>query len=539
MKSVMQHSFSQIPRVEIPRSVFNRSHAHKTTFNAGYLIPFLVDEVLPGDTFRCNANVFARMATQIVPVMDNLYLETFFFFVPNRLVWSHWANLMGEKADINDTTEYLVPTLESITVTEGSIHDYMGLPLGTVTSDEKINALPFRCYNKIFNDWFRSEDLVPMLDVLTGDGPDADVYEIKRRGKRHDYFTSCLPWPQKGDAVEIPLGSTAPVVGNGKTLGFTNGIQNFGIFADGSGTMSPDTTLYNVNIGTGYGSPAVPPTNRNTGAGIVANANSGLIADLSSATAATINSLRQAFQLQRMLERDARGGSRYTELIRSHFGVVSPDFRLQRSEYLGGGSHRIIINPVQQTSVTPPTGTQNATPMGSLAAFGLVHGQSGFNKSFTEHGYVIGLVNVRADLTYQQGLSRMWTRRTRYDFYWPSLAHLGEQEVLNQEIYFQDNDADDLQVFGYQERFAEYRYYPSRISGKFRSTATTPLDMWHLSQKFDNLPELNESFISDNPPIDRVVAVETEPQFLFDSYIEMNCARPMPVFSVPGLIDHF
>lgn len=538
MKSVMHHAFSQVPQAEIPRSVFNRSHAYKTTFNSGYLIPFLVDEVLPGDTFKCNANLFARMATQVVPVMDNLFMDTFYFFVPNRLVWDHWPNLMGEKLDINDTTEFLTPCLDGASVTPGDIYDYMGLPLGTITGNNVVNALPFRSYNLIVNEWFRDENLVAKLDVPTNDGPDPDVYSIVRRGKRHDYFTSCLPWPQKGDAIELPLGSTAPVYGDGTALGLRDGTENFGLIQAG-GFANYDKQVFGEAMGWSFGGAQSYPAGTKKAIGVVTSGSSGLLADLSAATASTINSLRQAFQLQRMLERDARAGSRYTELIRSHFGVISPDQRLQRPEYLGGGSQRIAIHPVQQTSVTPPDGTGNATPMGSLAAFGIASGRSGFTKSFVEHGFIIGLVNVRADLTYQQGLPRMFSRRTRYDYYWPALAHIGEQAVLNKEIYFSNNPTIDNTPFGYQERFAEYRYFPSKITGVFRSNAPGTLDVWHLSQKFTELPVLNESFINDNPPIDRVVAVPTEPQFLFDSYIEMECARPMPVYSVPGLIDHF
>lgn len=538
MKSVMQHSFSQIPKAEIPRSVFNRSHAHKTTFDAGLLVPFLVDEVLPGDTFKCHANIFCRMATQTVPVMDNLFMDTFFFFVPNRLVWDNWVNLMGEKEDIDDVTEYLVPCLDTVNVTVGSIFDHMGVPLGNISDNHIVSALPFRAVNLIFNEWFRDENLVAKVDVPKDLGPDdPDTYTLLRRGKRHDYFTSSLPWPQKGDAVELPLGGSAPVVTPlGKSLGLTDGFQNFGL-ADLAGVAIPDRDLYNVAVGTENVTPNYPAAHKRAW-GL---ADGSLVADLSSATAATINSLRQAFQLQRMLERDARGGSRYTELLRSHFQVVSPDFRLQRPEYLGGGSHRILINPVQQTSVTPPNGTGNATPMGTLAAFGLASGSSGFTKSFTEHGHILGFVNVRCDLTYSQGLPRMYSRRTRYDFYWPALAHLGEQAVLNKEIYFSNDEPLDNAPFGYQERYAEYRYKPSQITGLFRPAAANNLAVWHLSQKFNALPELNDDFIQDfsDEQVDRVIAVPSQPQFLFDSFIEMECARPMPVYSVPGLIDHF
>lgn len=532
-----QHLFSQIPSTQIPRSVFDRSHGYKTTFNSGFLVPFYVDEVLPGDSFKLTATLFARLATPIVPFMDNLYLETFFFFVPNRLVWDNWQKFNGEQKNPSDSTDFLIPTVSGTNVQNQTLWDYFGLPTN-VNKALKVNALPFRAYNLIFNEWFRDENLQESLKVPTGDGPDnLSDYNLVRRGKRHDYFTSCLPWPQKGPGVEISIGGTASVSASGTptfkavTVSGTRGqlIRNSntlgGVLPVGSGfnfqsvDFAPDG--YNVAGDTGsmmhldWLSP-------------------GLQVDLSTATPISINDLRQAFQIQKLYERDARGGTRYTEILRSHFGVISPDARLQRPEYLGGSSARIAINPVQQTS-----STNEITPQGNLAAFGVVSDSfHGFSKSFVEHGYVFGFVNVRADLTYQQGLNRMWSRQGRFDFYWPVLAHLGEQAVLNKEIYAQGTEDDD-KVFGYQERYAEYRYYPGQITGKFRSTDPQPLDSWHLAQKFSSLPTLSAQFIEDDPPVERVIAVQNEPQFLFDSYIRLKCARPMPVYSVPGLVDHF
>lgn len=548
-----QHLFSQVPSTQIPRSVFDRSHGYKTTFDSGYLVPFYVDEVLPGDSFKLAATLFARLATPIVPFMDNLYLETFFFFVPNRLVWDNWQRFNGEQKNPSDSTDFLIPTVSGTNVQNQTLWDYFGLPTN-VDKALAVNALPFRAYNLIFNEWFRDENLQESLKVPTGDGPDnLSDYKLVRRGKRHDYFTSCLPWPQKGPGVEISIGGSANVSGS---LTSWPGSISYNMTATDGATVKPPTVSLNffpetVSTSTGndttaefYQSSFLPSNFQvNTSRGNVdVTATRGDIsgfgfsgkADLSSAVPISINDLRQAFQIQKLYERDARGGTRYTEILRSHFGVISPDARLQRPEYLGGSSARISINPVQQTSATNET-----TPQGNLAAYGVVSDSfHGFSKSFVEHGYVFGFVNVRADLTYQQGLNRMWSRHGRFDFYWPVLAHLGEQAVLNKEIYAQGT-VDDDKVFGYQERYAEYRYYPGQITGKFRSTDPQPLDSWHLAQKFSSLPTLSGQFIQDNPPVERVVAVTSEPQFLFDSYIRLKCARPMPVYSVPGLVDHF
>lgn len=545
-KSVSVHQFSMIPKADIPRSSFNRQSSYKTTFDAGYLVPVYVDEVLPGDSFRVKMTSFARMATPIFPLMDNLYLDTFFFFIPNRLVWDNWVKFMGERTDPDDSVDYLIPEVESPAggYAVNSLQDYMGLPtVGQVAAGQTVthSAMFQRAYNLIWNEWFRDQNLQDSVVVDKDDGPDnPSDYVLLRRGKRHDYFTSCLPWPQKGEAVLLPIGAQAPVIGTGSL----SVPYKTGYFTSTAGTINLSKPSYSANseiVGhLGVIANSISPVI--SGYNVPFNAEDfNLFADLSQATAQTVNQLRQAFQIQKLLERDARGGSRYTEIVRSHFGVISPDARLQRPEYLGGGSTPVTVNPVAQTSGTPNSG--NESPLGTLGAMGtIVTNGNGFSQSFTEHGMVIGLASIRADLSYQQGLRKMWSRSTRYDFYFPVFASLGEQAVLNKEIYVTGNETQDNAVFGYQERWAEYRYFPSLITGRFRSTASGTLDAWHASQRFTALPTLNSTFIQDNPPVDRLVAVGNEAQgsqFLFDAFFDIRCVRPMPMYSVPGLIDHF
>lgn len=529
-RQASSHHFGSVPAAHIQRSTFDRSHGVKTTFDEGYLIPIFVDEVLPGDTHQLGLTAFARLNTLIRPVMDNVHLDFFFFFVPTRLVWSNWQKFCGEQANPGDSISYQVPIItQPVTVAERSLGDYMGLPLYVANGNTPVNALPFRCYNLIYNQWFRDQNLINSLPVSTGDGPDPlGNYVLQKRGKRHDYFTGCLPQPQRGSTpVSIPLGTTAPVIGIGANTTATGAALPANLYQTSGAVMT----------GSGFGAGSAYIKTQTTGAVNAGNLPQ-VFADLSAATAATINSLRQSFQIQRLLERDARGGTRYVEILRAHFGVVSPDMRLQRPEYLGGGSLPVTVNPVAQTS---PTAGSNA--QGQLAAYSVAAGGGvGFSKSFVEHGYIIGLVSARSDLSYQQGLHKMWSRSTRYDFYWPAFANLGEQAVLEKEIY-SDGSTNDALVFGYQERWAEYRYKPSVITGTFRSNAATPLDVWHLAQKFTAAPTLSQAFIEEptgaTAPLYRCLAVPTESHFLFDSFIRLRSTRPMPTYSIPGMIDHF
>lgn len=535
-------TFSRVPSVDIPRSSFKRDRTYKTAFNANVLVPIFLDEVLPGDTFNLSLTSFARLSTPVVPFMDNLYMDYFFFYVPNRLVWEHWQEFNGEQKNPGDSTDYLVPQFSvpgNSGFSVGSLGDYFGLPVNV--GGLSVSALPFRSYNLIWNEFFRDENFQDSVPVNTDDGPDQyfyrdsqgvlkPVYDLRPRGKRKDYFTSCLPFPQKGPGVEIPVASgIAPLVNSDSAALFRPKFydQNSALLDSQSLGVSPNGSLSHVN-----------------NSGMLDNRGAFLKvgADLSGLAVATINSLRTAFQIQRQYEKDARGGSRYFEILVSNFGVRSPDSRLQRPEYLGGGTVPIQIHTVAQTSSTDST-----SPQGNLAAIGVAGtNRVGFSKSFVEHGYIIGLVSVRADLTYQQGIDRHWSRRSRFDFYWPALAHLGEQAVLNKEIFAQgssvvDDDGNivDDKAFGYQERWAEYRYGVSKITGKLRSGVDGSLDVWHLAQHFASLPTLSADFIEENVPLSRVLAVQDEPQIIYDSLVSVNCVRCMPVYSVPGLIDHF
>ena len=524
--SAQQHQFSEVPHADIQRSTFDRSHGLKTTFNAGELVPIYVDEALPGDTFSCNLTAFSRLATPIHPTMDNAFMDTHFFAVPVRLVWDDFEEFMGETKTykaagtdrLDGTPDFSVAAPVPPTITAGgsgeaeqSLSDYFGIP--TKVAGLEFSALWHRAYTLVWNDWFRDENLQAPKTVLTTSGADATTYNLLNRGKKHDYFTSSLPWPQKGADVTIPLGTKALIDYDGTINDDINSRPTVG-------TSGGINQLVTKSTGEVYVSNLQPPN----------NTTNQLYADLTDATSATINQLRLAFATQKFLEIQARGGSRYIEVIKNHFNVTSPDARLQRPEYLGGGSSPVNISPVAQTSSTDAT-----TPQGNLSAIGttVLSGHS-FTKSFTEHTIVIGMVSVRTDLTYQQGLNRMFSRDTIYDYYWPTLSTIGEQAVKNKEIYAQGSAADET-TFGYQERYAEYRYKPSSVTGKFRSNATGTLESWHYAQEYASLPLLGDSWIQvTDTNVQRTLAVASEPQFIFDSLFKLRCTRPMPVNSIPG-----
>ena len=574
---VRGHRFSDAPAMYMRRTKFDRSHVYKTTFDSGKLIPVFVDEVLPGDTTRMSVNYFARLATPIKPIMDNIYLDWFFFFVPNRLVWEHWQNFCFEQEDPDDSTDYVIPTVSATgnsgNAYIGSLWDYFGLPVNTSGNLSGISALPFRGVYLIYNEWFRDENLQKSVKIQKGDTN--EVLNSTRsadqpswvftsgtsivpglacppRGKRHDYFTSAFPWTQKGPGVSIGLAGTASIVDPTPSTGYllhSNTLQLAAVSAYGGDASSSGgrriaqgnaSISFNRSGGSDYSTIGGFAGNSNEATVMTAKAASDFLAkdsyvDLDTSSIFTINSLRTAFQMQKFYERLARGGSRYTEVLRSFFGVVSPDARLQRPEFLGSFTKMVNVNPIAQTSATDDT-----SPQGNLSAYGVTAAKfHGFTKSFVEHGYIFGFVCARADLTYQQGINKMWLRSTVYDFYWPTFAHLGEQAIELREIYAQGSDADTT-VFGYQERYAEYRYKPSQITGKFRSSVTGGnLDVWHLSQFFKNAPTLNEEFIVENPPIERIIAVPSEPEFLLDIGFRYITVRPMPMFGTPGLVDHF
>lgn len=564
--------FAQAPQVDIQRSTFDRSSGHKTTFNAGKLVPIYVDEVLPGDTFEMKTSAIIRGSTPIYPVMDNANLDIYFFYVPNRLIWDHWKEFNGENTTSKweQTVEYSIPQMAPPLATgtvpvagweKGTLADYMGIPteIGPGASQTNpeytVNHLPFRAYCLIYNEWFRDQNLQDPVLIDTGDSqtngrhliPETEPIEYQIQAalkganllpvnKYFDYFTGALPEPQKGPEVLLPLGNTAPVITNQSPNSI---LPQYGVtFKSDQFTEVGKTHNLSIQVtGQKYGKMVADNSATTTLEAQNAIPNN-LIADLGNATAATINELRLAFQLQKLYERDARGGTRYIEIIKSHFGVTSPDARLQRPEYLGGERIPINIDQVIQTSGT----AEGTTPQGNTGAYSLTGNQgSYFKHSFVEHGYVLGLACVRTEHTYQQGLEKIWNRKNRFDFYWPALANIGEQAILNKEIYLQDSKAMNEEAFGYQEAWAEYRYKPSRVSSAFRSNVTGSLDAWHYADYYEALPVLSAEWIQETyKNVDRTLAVQStlEDQYIADFWFKCKCTRPMPIYSIPGLIDH-
>lgn len=547
-RNVESHFSLNPTNIDIQRSTFDRSHSVKFSFNVGDLIPFYVDEVLPGDTFNVTSSKVVRMQPLVTAPMDNLFLDTYYFFVPNRLVWSHWREFNGENTDSPwvPSVEYSVPQLlftEDTQAFSGSIADYMGIPPVKSGSAKgfSVNALPFRAYALICNEWFRDENLTDPLVIPLGDAnqpaatkADAILPPVYALGgipfkvaKYHDYFTSCLPTPQKGPDVTIPMATDVPVYSGGKINPPPDGNKYATLFTN---TYDANPQLkYKMDSSGMFEQGAVGDTS-----GLFAG---NLYAAMSTSALATINQLRLAFQIQKLYEKDARGGTRYIEILKSHFGVTSPDARLQRPEYLGGNRIPINVSQVVQNSGT----VSNSTPQGNVAGMSLTaDNHSDFTKSFVEHGFVIGVMCARYDHTYQQGIERFWSRKSRFDYYWPVFANIGEQPVLNKEI-FADGSAADDEVFGYQEAWADYRYKPNRVCGEMRSNITNSLDVWHFADNYKTRPALSDSWIrEDKTNVDRVLAVQSSKsnQLFADIYIKNKTTRPMPLYSVPGLIDH-
>lgn len=542
-----QKSFATIPAANISRANFDRSYQRKQTMRMDYLVPIFIDEILPGDTINLSVRTFTRLITQVAPLMDRIYLDYFFFFVPTRLLWDNWEKFNGAQDSPGDSTSYVMPSkvIAQNFSTAQSLYDYFGIPLNATGQTSPTggqitikNIVPMRTYPLVWNTWFRDQNLQTPLTLSTADGPDTTTqFGLTGRNRKHDYFMSGLPWPQKGTALSIPLGTSAPVYGTGKAVGFTDGSTSYGTFSHSSAGITVATGMYNQNVGTTPAAGSSPTSG--TTVGVVTSGTSGLYADLSTATAATINQLRQAFMVQSLLELDARGGTRYVEILLAHFGVTSPDFRLQRPEYLGGGRETIISHPVPQQSATSGSNYQ-----ANLASFGTAQTSDnsiGFTKSFVEHGYVLGLVNARGEMSYQQGLNRMWMRETRYDFFWPKLQLMGEQSVYNGEVFF-DNDAagTNYNTLCYQERYSEYKYRPAEIIGQFRSQYSTPLDQWHLAPKFSSTPTFNTTFLSVNTPIERNLAnTTTQAQLLQDLWFDYKHARPMVAYPQPATLGRF
>lgn len=518
----MKNIFSQIENTQPSFNIFDLSHDKKMSLDMGNLVPILCMDVIPGDSISLNTSQMLRFAPMVAPVMHKINIFTHFFFVPNRLVWSNWEDFItgGEDGTAEPVFPYIVTDAKTDLI--GSLADYLGLPSNTGVNARQVSAIPFAAYQLIYNEYYRDQNLIDKMQYKLVDGDNFDIFEditvLQKRAWQHDYFTSALPWTQKGPEATIPLGQTADIKLSENNADWI------------SQRMKKQGGIPVVDLDLAVGNPAAFGDTGNNEQWFLDLQQSHYV-DLSTATAASINDLRRAVKLQEWFEKSARGGSRYIEQIKSHFGVTSPDARLQRPEYLGGGSAPVTISEVLQTQGTPISESPTTTPQGTMAGHGISVGTSNnFSYRSTEHGYIIGIMSIMPRTAYFQGTPKHFLKRDKFDFYFPSFAHLGEQPITNEEIYTASTQSEREQTFGYTPRYAEYKFMPSTVHGDFKDS----LDFWHMAMKFDNQPQLNADFI-ECVPDKRIFAVQLRDVQSVWAHVHhrIKAKRPMPIFSTP------